>query len=251
MTTKTAPAKAQPAVEPKPATDPVAKIIERALHNPTAIQLQFQTWMVEQAEAHSLTFRTDKEREAFRVAVVIGSRSYPTFQAVKNGRTEPKSDADTLASLLSAESAPETDAKPKPRKAAPARTATAKAAPAASETLGLPAGSLSYFIDLAKDAGNWNGTPWFDGNVAAGKSASGYVNRLVKAGLIESHDDDGKAFCVFTAKGIEGAAKLGIDLSAWAPASARAEHVGLPKAKGDEPAKSAAAKRASRSRKVA
>lgn len=84
-----------------------------------------------------------------------------------------------------------------------------------TNALGLPAGSYDYFCDLANDAGNWSGNPWFDGNVSAGRSTPGYVARLVKAGLIESHYDDEQhmAFCVFTVAGIVAAAKIGIDLS--------------------------------------
>lgn len=123
MTTKKATAE-----QPAPATDPIARVIERALHNPTAIQLQFQAWMVEQAEAHGMTFKSDREREAFRVAVVIGSRSYPTFQAVKNGRVAAAADAD-LAALVAA-TAPEAPARSAPARKAPSQRATRKANPA-------------------------------------------------------------------------------------------------------------------------
>jgi hypothetical protein len=104
--------------------------------------------------------------------------------------------------------------------------ATAKSA-AETATLGLPAGSLGFFRDLAEDAGNWGGNPWFDGNVAVGRSAAGYVRRLVQAGLIESHDDDGHAYAVFTDAGIDAAGKLGIDLT-WIRGSVAAARPATP-----------------------
>lgn len=88
-----------------------------------------------------------------------------------------------------------------------------KAADQSTETLGLPAKSLAFFRDLAEDAGNWSGNPWLNGNVAAGKSSSGMSQTLVRHGLITIGNDCGDAYAVFTPKGIEAAAKLGIDLS--------------------------------------
>lgn len=102
------------------------------------------------------------------------------------------------------------------KKAAAKKAATKAAKPAAKSTgnaLGLPAGSYGFFVDLANDAGNWGGHPWFDGNVASGRSAAGYVKRLVAEGLIESATGEDGAYCVFTPAGIEAAGKVGIDLT--------------------------------------
>lgn len=82
-----------------------------------------------------------------------------------------------------------------------------------AQILNLPVKSAEFFEDLANDAGNWSGNPYFDGNVAAGRSAAGMVRKLVEVGLIESGDDDGHAFAIFTDKGVEAAAKIGIDLN--------------------------------------
>lgn len=127
------------------------------------------------------------------------------------------------------------------------------AAPA-TETLGLPAGSLSFFTDLANDAGNWGGNPWFSGNIASGRSASGFVGRLVKAGLIESHTDGSDAFCVFTDEGIRAAGKLGIDLT-WIREVADVEVVGAAKpaveaAKAVKPAKASKARKSASKAKL-
>jgi hypothetical protein len=129
------------AEQPAASGDPVARIIERATSNPTAIQMQFMNWAVEQWEAHGQTFKSEREREAFRVAVVYGSRSYPTFQAQKNGRA----DAD-LAALVAATGADRPEATPKAPRQAPAKSATRKAAPAkasatAPEHVSLPTGN--------------------------------------------------------------------------------------------------------------
>jgi hypothetical protein len=88
---------------------------------------------------------------------------------------------------------------------------------AASKILGLPEKSAAFFMDLAEDACNWGGKPWFDGNVASGPSAAGMVGRLVGAGLIVSEEyERGHAYAVFTHRGVAAATKLGIDLS-WIP----------------------------------
>lgn len=79
--------------------------------------------------------------------------------------------------------------------------------------LGLPAGSLEYFKDLAEDAPNWSGSPYTQGNVDRGRSTAGYVGRLRTAGLIETHDDENAVVVTFTPAGVRAAAQLGIDLT--------------------------------------
>lgn len=115
---------------------------------------------------------------------------------------------------------------------------------AAAKSVGLPLGSFTYFIALADDAPNWGGRPWFDGNVAAGPSTSGWVNRLVKAELIVSHHDDDRhaSYAQFTRKGVELAAKLGLDLTNDYPEHAEgvvvAKHVYAEPQLATQPAKS-------------
>lgn len=81
--------------------------------------------------------------------------------------------------------------------------------------LGLAAKSYDFFVALAKDAPNWGGFPWFDGNIGAGRSAAGMVGYLVRKGLITSESDGEQAYCVFTDAGVDAAARVGIDLTPY------------------------------------
>lgn len=82
----------------------------------------------------------------------------------------------------------------------------------ATNPLGLPQKSFDYFVDLAKDAGNWSGNPWLNGNVASGKSASAMSQTLVRAGLITIGHDGDDAFAIFTDAGRAAAASIGIEV---------------------------------------
>lgn len=74
--------------------------------------------------------------------------------------------------------------------------------------------SADFFAQLADDAGNWSGNPWFQGNVDFGTSTQGCVKKLVEAGLINptSGGRDG-AYADFTDAGVIAAGLIGIDLT--------------------------------------
>lgn len=69
--------------------------------------------------------------------------------------------------------------------------------------------SKLLFTNLARHAGDWSGTPMFEGD----KTDRGNLTQLKKAGLIESFVEDGCVFVVFTPNGKDYAKTLGIDLS--------------------------------------
>lgn len=72
--------------------------------------------------------------------------------------------------------------------------------------------SLQLFLALARDAGNWSGTPMLGGNVLVGTKGRGNVTQLKQAGLITTFVDRGDAFAAFTDDGIALAAEHGIDI---------------------------------------
>lgn len=51
--------------------------------------------------------------------------------------------------------------------------------------------SLALFIEYAKDAGNWGGTPLVGGNVGGSAEDRGNLTQLKQAGLIRTWNDDG------------------------------------------------------------
>lgn len=82
----------------------------------------------------------------------------------------------------------------------------------ASTTKHLTAKSVALFIEYAKDAGNWSGTPLVGGNVSGSKEDRGNLTDLKKAGLVTTFKDEGNAWLSFTDQGIVYAKELGIDL---------------------------------------
>lgn len=79
-----------------------------------------------------------------------------------------------------------------------------------SKQIELTVESKKLFIDLAEDAGNWSGTPLWDGNVGGGAEANGHLTDLKKKGLVETWKDEGLVWVSFTEAGIEFAKELGI-----------------------------------------
>lgn len=71
------------------------------------------------------------------------------------------------------------------------------------------------FIKYANDAGNWSGTPLFNGNVnlLGEKEDRGLLTHIKKAGLVTTFVSDGATWIEFTIKGIDYAHKNGIDLT--------------------------------------
>jgi len=72
--------------------------------------------------------------------------------------------------------------------------------------------SRNLFIEYAKDAGNWNGTPLVGGNVADTKEDRGNLTQLKRAGLITTFKSEGWIWVSFTPAGKEYAKQLGIEI---------------------------------------
>lgn len=72
--------------------------------------------------------------------------------------------------------------------------------------------SLQLFLDYARDAGNWSGTPCVGGNVGGSKNERGNLTQLKKAGLITTFADEGQTWIHFTAEGKEFAKKHGVEI---------------------------------------
>jgi len=71
-------------------------------------------------------------------------------------------------------------------------------------------GAKKLFIDYAEDSANWGGTPLVGGNVDSSEKNNGYLTKLKKEGLIETFQDEGAAWILFTKKGVAYAESLGI-----------------------------------------
>jgi len=75
--------------------------------------------------------------------------------------------------------------------------------------------SHELFMDFAKDAGNWSGTPLVDGNVAMDSQLRGNLSDLVKKGFITVFKNEGNSWVDFTEAGKAYAAEHGVDLSCF------------------------------------
>ena len=67
--------------------------------------------------------------------------------------------------------------------------------------------SLDLFLGLAEDAPNWSGSPL----VTVTPAQRGNLTHLKKAGLIETFEDEGCSFAIFTDAGIKLAVEHGFD----------------------------------------
>lgn len=80
--------------------------------------------------------------------------------------------------------------------------------------------SLALFLALARDAGNWNGTPLFGGNAGTSKAEQGNLTQLKRAGLVTTWDERDRVngliqvstWVEFTDKGRALAAEHGVAL---------------------------------------
>lgn len=75
--------------------------------------------------------------------------------------------------------------------------------------------ALDLFLEYARDAGNWSGTPLVGGNVTTGPKEKGYLTALKKAGLIKTEVDGERNQCIwlyFTDAGKALALEHGIKL---------------------------------------
>jgi hypothetical protein len=89
--------------------------------------------------------------------------------------------------------------------------------PTASPSIDITEGSKVLFVALAKDAGNWSGTPLFGGNVGTKPADKGHLTALKKAGLVRSWADEENKRChwvAFTNAGVLFAASLGLTVVA-------------------------------------
>jgi hypothetical protein len=76
----------------------------------------------------------------------------------------------------------------------------------------LTARSLEIFLAYARDAGNWSGNPWLDGNVTLTKEDRGNLTQLKRASLLTTESDAGDEYIVFTAAAVTLAAEHGVTL---------------------------------------
>lgn len=72
--------------------------------------------------------------------------------------------------------------------------------------------SKRVFMDYARDAINWSGSPMVGGNVGGSKEERGNITQLKIAGLIKTQVDEGYTWIFFTPLGKVYAKSLGIDL---------------------------------------
>lgn len=72
--------------------------------------------------------------------------------------------------------------------------------------------SKNVFLAYADDAGNWSGSVPVGGNVGGGASERGNLTQLKQAGLINTYNDEGNTWIVFTDAGKEYAAQNGISI---------------------------------------
>jgi hypothetical protein len=75
--------------------------------------------------------------------------------------------------------------------------------------------SKALFLDYAKDAGNWSGTPLVGGNVDSDNKLRGNLTQLKRAGLVTTMFDDGCTWLFFTDAGVEYAASLGVTVTRY------------------------------------
>lgn len=70
--------------------------------------------------------------------------------------------------------------------------------------------SKALFLEYAKDACNWSGTPLVGGNVSSSQEANGNLTQLKRAGLVKTNEYDGAMWLDFTEAGKAYALSLGV-----------------------------------------
>lgn len=78
---------------------------------------------------------------------------------------------------------------------------------ASTPTTNMTPASLALFLSLAEDAPNWSGSPL----VTVSPGERGNLTHLKKLGLIETFEDEGCSFAVFTKTGVALAVEHGFD----------------------------------------
>jgi hypothetical protein len=76
--------------------------------------------------------------------------------------------------------------------------------------------STALFVELVIDAGNWNGSPLFGGNVGRKPAAKGHLTALKKQGLVTTEFDENRVCCWvrFTESGVDYARSIGLNVEA-------------------------------------
>jgi hypothetical protein len=72
--------------------------------------------------------------------------------------------------------------------------------------------SKELFLNYARDADNWSGSPLVGGNLGGTKEDRGNLTQLKQAGLIRTSADGDDTWIHFTDKGIEYALENGVDI---------------------------------------
>lgn len=68
------------------------------------------------------------------------------------------------------------------------------------------------FMQYARDAANWGGTPLVGGNVGGDPADKGYITAMKKAGLVTTWEDCGGVWMRFTDNGKSLAKSHGVTL---------------------------------------
>ncbi|ART70536.1 hypothetical protein BTO20_20120 [Mycobacterium dioxanotrophicus] len=77
----------------------------------------------------------------------------------------------------------------------------------------ITARSLELFLDYARDADNWGGTPLVGGNVGGSREDNGNLTQLKQAGLVTTFNHDpGDTWIRFTEAGRALAAEHGVEM---------------------------------------
>lgn len=76
--------------------------------------------------------------------------------------------------------------------------------------------SKALFLDYAKDADNWSGTPLVGGNLGGSAEDRGNLTQLKQAGLIMTNQDGRDTWIYFTSLGRKYAAEHGVKILAGA-----------------------------------
>lgn len=76
--------------------------------------------------------------------------------------------------------------------------------------INLSPASKELFLDYAKDAGNWSGTPLVGGNVGGNKEDRGNLTDLKRKKLVTTFEYEGEMWVEFTPLGQEYAKQNGV-----------------------------------------
>lgn len=93
-------------------------------------------------------------------------------------------------------------------------TAENKDLTAEASKINLTPTSLERFLDYAKDAGNWGGSPCVGGNVGGDPADKGFLTDHKKHGLLDTNEFEPRLYFInYTDLGKAFALRYGVDLS--------------------------------------